>query len=103
QYELQQGSSIDIDEEIEKFRSVKLTSKDLVRIVKEYFPQEFIIPKRYNYDNSITRFAPVTFLSVEELKAEKFRTTPDYSKEDALLYYVIPFDQEELLQARKIT
>jgi hypothetical protein len=101
-YELQQGSSVDIDEEIEKFRSVKLTGRDLVRIVKDYFPQDFIVPKRYNYDNAITRFAPVTFISVEELKANRFKAVPDYLREDALLYYVIPFDQEELLQARKI-
>lgn len=100
-YELQQGSSVDIDEEIEKFRSVKLTSKDLVRIVKDYFPQDYIVPKRYNYDNSITRFAPVTFISVEELKSGKFKQSPEYTKEDGLVYYVIPFDQEELLQARK--
>lgn len=101
-YELQQGSSVDIDEEIEKFRSVKLTSKDLVRIVKDYFPQDYIVPKRYNYDNSITRFAPVTFISVEELKANKYKLAPEYVREDGLLYYVIPFDQEELLQARKV-
>lgn len=102
QYELQQGSSIDVDEEIEKFRSIKLTSKDLVRIVKDYFPQDFIVPKRYNFNFSITRFAPTAFISVEELKGLKFKTSPDYNREDALLYYVIPFDQEELLQARKL-
>lgn len=101
-FELQQGSSVDIDEEIEKFRTVKLTSKDLVRIVKDYFPQDFIVPKRYNYNNSITRFAPVTFISIEELKGQKFKASPDYAREDALVYYVIPFDQEELLQARKL-
>lgn len=102
QYELQHGSSVDIDEEIEKYRNVKLTSKDLVRIVKDYFPQDYIIPKRYNYNFSITRFAPVNFLSVEEFKAGKYKQTPDFLREDALVYYIIPFDQEELEQARKL-
>lgn len=101
QFELQQGSSVDIDEEIEKYRSVKLTSKDLVRIVKGYFPQDFLIPKRYNFDNCITRFAPVDFLSVEELTSGRFKKAPDYAREDGLAYYVIPFDQEEMESARK--
>jgi hypothetical protein len=102
QYELQQGSSVDVDEEIEKYRSVKLTGKDLVRIVKGYFPQDFLIPKRYNFDHSITRFAPVEFISVEELKAGRFKKAPEYGREDALAYYVVPFDQEELVIARQI-
>lgn len=102
QYELQQGSSVDVDEEIEKYRSVKLTSKDLVRIIKDYFSQDFLIPKRYNFDHCVTRFAPVEFLSVEELKAGRFKKSPEYGREDALAYYVVPFDQEELEIARSI-
>ncbi|EQC47511.1 hypothetical protein [Bacteriovorax sp. Seq25_V] len=102
QYELQQGSSIDIDEEINKFREIKLTSKDLVSRVKNYYKTDFITPKRYNYQNSITRFCDTELISVEELKAGKFTRKPDYYREDGLLYYVVPFDQDELELARRI-
>ncbi|WP_412463324.1 hypothetical protein [Halobacteriovorax sp. RT-2-6] len=102
QYELQQGSSIDIDEEINKFREIKLTGKDLVNKVKAHYKRDFIIPKRYNYKNSITRFCRTELISVEELQAKKYISTPDYYREDALLFYVIPFDQDELELARKL-
>jgi energy-coupling factor transporter ATP-binding protein EcfA2 len=102
QFELQQGSSVDIDEEINKFREIKLTSKDLVSRVKSYYKNEFIIPKRYNYINKVTRFYKTDLLSVEELKAGKYIDTPDYYREDGLLYYVIPFDQDELELARRL-
>jgi hypothetical protein len=102
QYELQQGSSIDIDEEINKFREIKLTSKDLVRIVKNYYKKDFLVPKRYNYQHKITRFYKSELLSVEELKSKKFTIQPDYYREDGIVYYVVPFDQDELDIARKL-
>ncbi|MCK5884853.1 MAG: hypothetical protein KAG61_14280, partial [Bacteriovoracaceae bacterium] len=101
QYELQQGSSVDIQEEIEKLRSKKLTSKDLTSIVKRYYPVDYIIPKRYNFEHSITRFYKNEIISVEELVQGKISTNPNYSTEDALLYYVIPFDQDELNLAKR--
>lgn len=101
-YELTQGSSIDIDEELEKLRSVKLSSKDMVQLMTQFLPQDYVIPNRYNLKNCITRFLRRELLSVEELKAGKYDVTPNYEQEDGVLYVVVPFDQDELIDARKI-
>jgi energy-coupling factor transporter ATP-binding protein EcfA2 len=102
QYELQQGSSVDIQEEIDSLKNNRLTSKDLVKIVTDYYPQDFLVPKRYNFKHSITRFYRIGILSIEELKSGRYIQSPDYNKEDGLLYYVIPFSQDELELARNL-
>ena len=101
-YELTQGSSIDIDEELEKLRSTKLSSKDMVSLMTQFLPQDYLVPNRYNLKNCITRFLRRELLSVEELKANKFDTLPNYEKEDGIVYVVVPFDQDELVDARRI-
>lgn len=100
QYELQQGSSIDINEEIEALREIKLTSRDLVKIIKRYYGSDYIAPRRYNFKNAVTRFYKTDIISVEELKSGKYQKTPDYHKEDGLLYFVLPFNKDEYEQAK---
>ncbi len=102
QYELQQGSSIDINEEIETLKEIKLTSRDLVKIVKRYYGTDYIAPRRYNFKNSVTRFFKTDILSVEELKSGKYQNKPDYHKEDGLLYFVLPFNKDEYELAKGI-
>lgn len=102
QYELHQGSSIDVQEEIEKLKEAKLTSMDLVKIINRYYRRDFIIPKRYNFAHNVNRFYRVENISVQDLKAKKIETKPDYNIEDGIIYYVIPFDQDELELARKL-
>ena len=101
-YELTQGSSIDIDEELEKLRAVKLSSKDMVQLMAQFLPQDYLIPNRYNLKNCITRFLRRELLSVEELKAGKYDTNPNYEQEDGIIYVVVPFDRDELNDARSI-
>ena len=100
QYMLQEGSPIDIDEEITKLKSTSLTSKNLVQVLKRYFKTDFIMPKKYNFDNSITRFYRTEIISVEELKRLKASKAVDFYKEDGLIFYVVPFSHDELLYAR---
>ena len=100
QYVLQEGSPIDIDEEITKLKSTSLTSKNLVQVLKRYFKTDFIMPKKYNFDNSITRFYRTEIISVEELKRLKTSRAVDFYKEDGLMFYVVPFSHDELLYAR---
>ena len=102
QYELYEGSSINVDEEISKLKNVKLTSRRLVEIIKNYYPTRYIAPKNYNFNHTITRFYRTDILSVEDLKSGKFLKAPKYGQEDGLLYYVIPFDKNEVDLAQKI-
>ena len=100
QYLLQEGSPIDIDEEISKLKNTTLTSKNLVQILKRYFKTDFIIPKKYNFDNAINRFYKTEIISVEELKSLKTKKIPDFYREDGCLFYVIPFSHDELVYAQ---
>ena len=100
QYLLQEGSPIDVDEEISKLKNTTLTSKSLVQILKRYFKTDFIIPKKYNFDNAISRFYKTEIISVEELRSLKTRKIVDFHREDGCLFYVIPFSHDELVYAK---
>ena len=101
-YELMQGSAIDIDEELEKLRTVRLSSRDLVNLIGQFLPRDYVVPNRYNLKHRITRFFRRELLSVEELHAGRFDTAPNYDEEDGIIYTVIPFDQDELTDARRL-
>ena len=100
QYLLQEGSPIDVDEEISKLKNNTLSSKNLVQVVKRYFKTHFIIPKKYNFDNTINRFYRTKIISVEELKSLRSQNPVDFYKEDGLLFYVVPFSHDELIYAK---
>ena len=100
QYLLQEGTPIDIDEEIAKLKKAHLTSKSLVQVLKRYFKTDFIIPKKYNFDHSITRFYRTEIISVEELRSLKTKQIVDFYKEDGVVFYVVPFSHDELVYAK---
>ena len=99
-YLLQAGSPVDIDEEIAKLKTASLTSKNLVQILKKYFKTNFIVPQKYNFDHSVTRFYRTETISVEELKKIRTSKTVDFQKEDGLVFYVIPFSRDEQVYAK---
>ena len=98
-YLLQEGTPVDIDEEISKLRNITLTSKSLVQVLKRYFKTDFIVPKKYNFDHTITRFYRTEIISVEELRSLRIKKV-DFYKEDGLVFYVIPFSHDELRYAK---
>ncbi len=101
QYLLQEGSPVDIDEEIAKLKNITLTGKSLVQVLKRYFKTDFITPKKYNFENAITRFYRTEIISVEELKNLSKKNNIDFYREDGRLFYVIPFSHDELVYARR--
>ncbi len=100
QYLLQEGSPVDIDEEIAKLKKTKLTGKSLVQVLKRYFKPDFIVPKKYNFDQAITRFYRTEVISVEELKSLGKKRQVDFYKEDGRVFYVIPFSYDEWVYAK---
>ena len=100
QFELVEGSAIDIDEEIKKLKKKKLTSKELVKILKNYVKPSYIIPKKYNFEHKTTRFYRSEVISFEDLHHLDCDLKPNYGREDGVVYYVIPFSRDELDQAR---
>ncbi len=103
QYLLQEGTPVDIDEEIAKLKNVTLTGKTLVQILKRYFKTNFIIPKKYNFDHAITRFYRTEMISVEELKSLKTKKNiVDFLREDGRVFYVVPFSHDEMTYAKSV-
>ena len=102
QFELVEGSSVDIDEEINKLKQCKLTSKDLVKLLKNYIKPSYVIPNRYNFKHYITRYFKGDIISFEELFKISPDLRPNYRKEDGIIYYVIPFSKDELDQSRAV-
>ena len=100
QFELIEGASINIDEEINKLKTRELTSKDLVKLLKKYIQLSYIIPNKYNFEHYVTRYYREEVISFEELLNISTNHCPNYGKEDGILYYVIPFSQDELNQSK---
>ena len=95
EFSLFEGSPVDLREELNKLRQKKLTTEGYTRILKDNFPADFVVPKKYNFDNGITRFYREQLLSLEELAAGKYRI--DYAKEDGRVFYVVPFNSAEVI------
>ena len=102
QYLLQEGTPVDIDEEISKLKNITLTGKSLVQVLKRYFKTDFIMPKKYNFDNAITRFYRTEIISVEELKGLTKKKVVDFYREDGCVFYVVPFSHDELTYAKSV-
>ena len=100
QYLLQEGSPVDIEEEISKLKNNTLSSKNLVQILKRYFKTDFIQPKKYNFDHAINRFYRTELISIEELKGLKLKNNIDFYREDGVVFYIVPFSHDELAYAQ---
>ena len=100
QFEFIEGSSVDIDEEIEKLKTKELTSKDLVKLLKKYVRPSYIVPNKYNFEHHTTRYYRSEIISFEELTKFSSDYRPNYGREDGVLYYVVPFSKDELDQAK---
>lgn len=102
QFELVEGSSVDIDEEINKLKRKKLASKELVKILKNYIRPTYITPNKYNFDHKIIRYYRTEILSYEEMVKLPQTFRPNFGREDGVVFYVIPFSKDELDQARSV-
>ena len=102
QFELIEGSSVDIDEEIKKLKEKKLTSKELVRLLKKHIKPSYIIPNKYNFEYKTTRFFRGEVISFEGLVQLRPSLGPHYGQEDGIVYYIAPFSKDELDQSKNL-
>lgn len=98
EFSLFEGSPVDLREELNKIRQKSLTTDGYTKILRDNFQVNFVVPKKYNFNNGITRFFREQLLSLEELAASKYRV--DYSKEDGRVFYIVPFNNEEVLRIK---
>ena len=89
EYILFEGSAIDLKEEIHKVRQNKLTPSGYLNLLRKNMDLNFVVPKKYNFENGIIRFYREHLLSLEDLDEKKIKV--DYAKEDGKAFYVIAF------------
>jgi hypothetical protein len=102
-WELFEGSSIDIEAEIDRKLQLNPQSKrQKMDLLKSVLHNKYVLPKQYNDDKSITRFAPIAPVYHSELlDPETYKLfEPDQKEADAVIYYVfndIKYDEHNIL------
>ena len=99
-FSLHAGSTIDIETEISKTRQRALTSERYTQILRNNFPLSFVIPKKYNFCNGITRFYREQLVSIEELASGKCQI--NYDKEDGVIFYLVPFNRADICRIEEV-
>jgi hypothetical protein len=90
-WELFEGSSVDIEAEVDRRLQLNPQSKrQKMDLLKSVLHHKYVLPKQYNDDRSITRFAPIAPVYRSELlDPETYKLfVPDQKEADAVIYYV---------------
>jgi hypothetical protein len=90
-WELFEGSSVDINKEIDKrLQTNSLNKRQNMDLLKSVLHYKYVLPRRYNDDKSITRFAPIIPVYYSELLDQKtWELFTFLQKEaDAVIYLV---------------
>ncbi|MEC3884846.1 hypothetical protein VKA52_14015 [Halobacillus sp. HZG1] len=93
-WEMFQGSTINVDEEIQvRLEETSIDSKKRKTVLESTLDKGFYLATSYNDDKSMTRFASTKFLLSSELKEDK---EIKVSKEnDAIIYFVVMENSDE--------
>ncbi|MEB3103318.1 hypothetical protein [Ferviditalea candida] len=97
-WELFEGSSVDIEAEIESRLQLNPQSKrQKMELLHSVLHHKYVLPKQYNDDKSITRFAPIIPVYYSELlDQETLQTVVLIQREsDAVVYYVFNDTRDE--------
>lgn len=98
QWELNEGSSVLVDELLDQERSLlKINNENRLIVLKELLERKFYIATDYNDDKSITRFMQVTLLTSDQLLEKDFEDKMQFEA-DGEIYYVIPSDQHNYFE-----
>src|SRR5690606_12002648 len=99
QWELNEGSSVMVDELLEKERTLyKISNESRLNTLKELLEKKFYLATDYNDEKSVTRFMQVNLLTSEQL-SEDFFLQDKKLNADGNIYYIIPSDQSSYVEA----
>ena len=94
QWELSEGSSVFIDELIERERgNLKMSRDSRLEVLQDLLDKKFYLATDYNDDKNMTRFLQVKIITAKQV-LEKELTKQMSLSGDGLLYYIIPENQE---------
>jgi hypothetical protein len=101
QWELNEGSSVLVDELLEQERALlKISNENRLDVLRELLERKFYIATDYNDEKSITRFMQVNLITSEQILEEDFREKIQFES-DGQIYYVIPTDSQSYAHVEK--
>ncbi|WP_033541031.1 hypothetical protein [Planococcus sp. CAU13] len=90
QWELNEGSSVLVDELLEQERALlKISNENRLDVLKELLERKFYIATDYNDEKSITRFMQVNLITSDQLFEEGFKEKIQFDS-DGQIFYIIP-------------
>ncbi|TBL80849.1 hypothetical protein [Paenibacillus thalictri] len=96
QWELHDGSSVDIDNVIaERVATLALSRKAAVELLGKHLPTPYVLPNEYNDRMYMLRYATYRFVWFDQLEQEVAPSTPALADDEVLL---VLFDDEEQMQ-----
>ncbi|MFB5089180.1 hypothetical protein PGC35_18635 [Psychrobacillus sp. PGGUH221] len=94
QWELNEGSSIIVEELVESERATLLINEETrINEISELLKKKFYLATDYNDEKSITRFMQVRIITSVQLLKENFVAKNSFNS-DGILFFVIPTSQE---------
>jgi len=101
-WELFEGSSVDLESEIEsRLQQHSVSKRQKMDVLRSILSKKYVLPKQYNDDRSMTRYALIYPVYQSELqKDEWIQTFSFYHQADAIIYYVIN-DTDQKKQSAK--
>lgn len=91
-WDLFEGSGVDIEAEIsERIKTFSLNKEQKANLLEETLDDRYILPKQYNDDKSMTRFAAIHPIFASELVSETISSSKLnlLEKSDAIIYFII--------------
>lgn len=94
---IKETSGIDIHDEIEKYKSLKLADSKTTDILNDSVFDGFMYPTAYNDENDITRYFDFKFIdSVDFFTVEDWNSYIAGYISDGVIFAIIPKDQSEI-------
>lgn len=98
------GTGSNVQKDIDKIIDLNYKHMGFGEIYNQVLNNNYIIPKRYNYDNAITRFFKVKFIDSELFCEEGFNLMKYLNVEfsDGYIVYVICKNEEDIASTRLV-
>lgn len=98
---IKETSGVDIQEEIDKYKNLKLASESATKILNESVFDSFIYPTAYNDANDIIRYFDFKFIDSKDFWAvSDWEFKISTSNADGVIYAIVPESDEEIEKLR---
>jgi hypothetical protein len=89
-WEIFEGSSIDINKKIEELKYNGITKERKLDVITSVLDNRFAYPKQYNDEKNMIRYGTIYPIYASDLTNEKFRRSNVDEVSDIVIFYVIP-------------